>query len=368
MNPLTPEEVADTDLTSQPLLRTPMHLDLANALTSDLIDAALYERIRHLPEWREQSIPFRIDANAVLPVDASVLVNLRGRRSSAIVAEGPGFVVQVKSWNSSAALFVAAMSATDADGIIDGMNARIERPVSDTVPLTLWRLQEGRARSWQRDLEVPEWPTIARNYPGRAALEALMGLRSISSSGRLMLWTGPPGTGKTYAIRALAQAWSSWCSAHLVIDPEQFFGDAGYLIDVMSQEEDEDSEETPKSRLIICEDADDFMRARELTGSALGRLLNVADGMLGQGLRNIVLLTSNTPTARLDPALTRPGRMLANLEFRPFSGVEARAWLGDARVTVPEGGATLAELYELNGVTTRHLDATVPTQATGAYL
>ncbi|MGQ0465439.1 MAG: DUF5925 domain-containing protein [Sporichthyaceae bacterium] len=367
MNPLSPEEVTDTDLTAAPVLRTPMTIDLASAGTSYLADAALYERIRHLPEWRKVSIPFRVEPNDLLPADASVVVNLRGKSHTSVVAEGPGFVLQIETWAASGAVFVAAMSAADADGIVEAINDRLCKPVSTSVPITLWRLQEGKARSWQRDLEVPEWSAIARNYPGAASLEALMSLESVAGSGRLMLWTGPPGTGKTYAIRALARAWSSWCSTHLVIDPEHFFGDAGYLIDVMSQDDDADDEDVKRARLIVCEDADEFMRARELTGHGLGRLLNVADGLLGQGLNNIVLLTSNTPVAQLDPALTRPGRMLANLQFPAFSAVQARSWLGEEPVAVP-AGATLAELYELAGVTKRHLHVPAETRSTGAYL
>lgn len=316
------------------------------------------------------SIPFHIEPAALLPEDAGVLVNLRGKRHANVVAEGPGFVVQIQTWAACASVFVAAMSAADADGIAAAIDGKISRPASETVPITLWRLQDGKARSWQRDLQVPEWSDIARNYPGRTALEALMPLESVAGSGRLMLWTGPPGTGKTYAIRALARAWSSWCSTHLVIDPEQFFGDAGYLIDVMSEDDEHDDEdgETRRGRLIVYEDADEFMRARELTGHGLGRLLNVADGLLGQGLNNIVLLTSNTPVARLDPALTRPGRKPANLEFPAFSHAQARGWLGDGAVAVPDGGATLAELYELAGVTKRHLHVPAETRSTGAYL
>ena len=32
--------------------------------------------------------------------------------------------------------------------------------------------------------------------------------------GRLIVWRGPPGTGKTWALRALAGAWREWCGVH----------------------------------------------------------------------------------------------------------------------------------------------------------
>ena len=39
-----------------------------------------------------------------------------------------------------------------------------------------------------------------------------------SGSGQLLLWHGPPGTGKTSALRALARSWVSWCHVHYITD------------------------------------------------------------------------------------------------------------------------------------------------------
>ena len=98
-------------------------------------------------------------------------------------------------------------------------------------------------------------------------------------------------------------------------------------------------------KLVIAEDADEYVRsdARRRAGASLGRLLNVADGMLGQGLNTLVLLTTNEEIARLHPAVVRPGRCLCLVEFERFNTAEARAWLGDDSVT---DEPTLAELYE----------------------
>ena len=90
-------------------------------------------------------------------------------------------------------------------------------------------------------------------------------------------------------------------------------------------------------RCLVLEDADNYLHA-EAGGreAAVSRLLNTADGLIGND-RLLVLLTMNTPADRLNPALLRPGRMLASIGFERFAQVEARRWLG--RPTSPWAGS-----------------------------
>lgn len=79
----------------------------------------------------------------------------------------------------------------------------------------------------------------------------------------------------------------------------------------------------------------------------MARLLNLTDGLLGQGLRAMVCITTNEELSRLHPAVVRPGRCLAEIEIGPLTRAEALAWLG-APARIKEEGATLAELYALS--------------------
>src|SRR5439155_12387487 len=98
---------------------------------------------------------------------------------------------------------------------------------------------------------------------------------------------------------------------------------------------------------LILEDTGELLTAdaKQRTGQGLSRLLNVADGLLGQGLRVLVLVTTNEPLRTLHPAVGRSGRCLSNLEFPPFPADEAEGWL-EAHGAVGDGGSrTLASLY-----------------------
>jgi hypothetical protein len=99
----------------------------------------------------------------------------------------------------------------------------------------------------------------------------------------------------------------------------------------------------------MLEDSGEFltMDAKARTGQALSRFLNVVDGLIGQGLRLLVLVTSNEALGTLHPAVSRPGRCVQKIRFQPFTTVEANAWLarhGEAR-SMGERSRTLAELY-----------------------
>jgi hypothetical protein len=161
-----------------------------------------------------------------------------------------------------------------------------------------------------------------------------------------------------------------------VIDSERLYGDSDYLMSVLlgHDPDDDDEEEQPRWRLLILEDCDELIRAnaKKEAGQALGRLLNVTDGLIGHGLRLLVAITTNEPLGALHPAIVRPGRCLAEVHIGKLSRAEAVAWLGPGAAAtdsdaIPFDGATLAELYELRGT----LKAVRPTPlraVTGMYL
>jgi hypothetical protein len=197
-----------------------------------------------------------------------------------------------------------------------------------------------------REVDAESFDAIASNYSAsvRMALTRLIETRA-PDSGRLILWRGEPGTGKSHALRALARAWAPWCSAHFSMDPAELLGHGGaYMLDVLTWE----GAAADRWRLVILEDAGELIAAdaRAAAGQALSRLLNVADGVLGQGTRTLLLITTNEPVRRLHPGTRRPGRCLADIEFTPLSIDEANAWLAarghERRVDRP---TALAELF-----------------------
>jgi hypothetical protein len=224
-----------------------------------------------------------------------------------------------------------------------------DEPVpDDKVPMRFWSADSGSGYAVRRAIDVPAWDGIERNYPG-AVREALAGLLAAErpGAGSLLLWHGPPGTGKTHAVQALARAWRSWCSVHCVTDPENLLRSTSYLMDVVTEGIGDD--ERPW-RLVVLEDAGELMdaSARAEVGQGLSRLLNLTDGLLGQGVRSILLVTTNEPIARLHPAVRRPGRCWMAIDFGPLGADEANAWLALAGVErAVARPATLAELYTI---------------------
>jgi 2'-5' RNA ligase len=229
---------------------------------------------------------------------------------------------------------------------------------SGTVPVTFWADGRFGPTSRLRRIEANPWPAIEGNYPAavQAALARLMDGFEPGKDGQLLLWQGPPGTGKTWALRALASEWADCAEFHYITDPDAFFvTNPSYLIDVLLHDSYEELEPDGtvvtaagggKWRVLIFEDTGELLSAdaKEAYGQGLSRLLNVVDGMIGQGLRVLAIVTTNDELGELHPAVVRPGRCASQIEFAAFDAEEASEWLGETT-----GAGTLAELYARKG-------------------
>ena len=119
----------------------------------------------------------------------------------------------------------------------------------------------------------------------------------------------------------MAREWAGRARFQVVLDPNIVFSRSSHLMSVIM---DDPRNEVPEWRVLVVEDADELLRedAKSRVGQALSRLLNLGDGILGQGMKVIVLITTNEPIQRLHPALLRPGRCLTEIEFRKFTAAE----------------------------------------------
>jgi len=233
-----------------------------------------------------------------------------------------------------------------------------ERVEDQTVTIDFWNMTSQGARSVARDLVVPTWEEIRGNYgkPLRETIDPVMRGFKAGKGGQLVLAEGPPGVGKSYFLRSLIWEWREWAHSEYIVDPDQFFGQrSDYMMQVLLNDGknpwDFDGDDMKdKWRLLIMEDAGEFLHAdaKMREGQGFSRLLNVVDGLIGQGLKILILITTNEKVNDLDPAVSRPGRCALRLDFNKLEKDDIREWYEYHELEVPEkipNYASLAELF-----------------------
>jgi hypothetical protein len=329
-----------------------------------------------------------------------------GDGHSSVVYEDDDAVLVVTLQGGFVHAQAAATESAAADRALASLRDRMPSPepiASHDVPVTFWTYSQHGPIPSMRAISVPEWSEIRENYARRTreGLEAIMSGFTPAHGGQLILWHGEVGTGKTFALRALAWEWREWCQIHYIVDPDTFFGErADYLMSVLTQpampenfvsmprvgmfggvvthgiyaygddfDEDEidgdgDAADPKHWRLLVLEDTGELLRpdAKSIIGQGLSRFLNVVDGLIGQGLRVLVLVTTNEEIKTLHPAVARPGRCAADIEFEALSPTEASEWLSrHGSAEHAKRPRILASLYaEVEG-----RDPTEPPRTTG---
>jgi hypothetical protein len=330
----------------------------------------------HANETRLDEV--RADAS-LLPPGVVIARTARDQSREALLGSGPGWTIRVSRWREGGAdVSVTAETPELAAEVLQLATKDAAPPPPepdvDTVSMGFWHrsARRGLVRS-TRQVTAEPWAAIQANYP-KAARQGLAELVAVTASdiaGRLLLLHGAPGTGKSTALRTLAREWRAWCQADCVLDAENLFGDPGYLMDVVLGN---DAGDDSRWRLLVLEDCDELIQAqaKQLAGQALSRLLNLTDGILGQGRKVLIAITTNEDLYRLHPAVIRPGRCLAQVEVGRFPPAEAARWLRDSGADHQNvafaSPVTLAELYALRSGRKGAADIYRAPEAVGQYL
>jgi hypothetical protein len=325
--------VHDCGFTSQ--LAHTMMTGMTSAAAEALAGEPLFPRGEEIMAWRDGS------NDLTLIYDAA---DGLGHRAIALLS------FDAYPPNTFLAAVISGKEGGDADWFRDtlfaGLPAAIPAPPppDDSVRVTFTYGDDSQAVSYQRVLTAPSWQEIRGNYAPAAAarLEKLIATGPAGQRGKVGVLHGVPGSGKTTFLRSLFREWKDKTVVTVILDPDVFFADARYARDVIL-------EESGRCHLLVFEDAETHITTRENGKNAgLGQLLNLGDGLVGQGLDLQLLFTTNALRNELDPAVVRPGRCFLNAEIPAFSAQDAAVWLKEhASTAVPDGELTLAQMYEL---------------------
>lgn len=164
------------------------------------------------------------------------------------------------------------------------------------------------------------FPISMENYDPNIHAQIENVIRDLNSavpSGRLSLFEGPPGSGKTFLIRGLVSEVKK--ATFIFIPPSMVpaLGDPS-LVGTLTNLSSSSGGGGPV--VLICEDADSILTKRAADNmAAVSSLLNLTSGLMGDLLDIRVVATTNAKKTEMDEALVRSGRLNEYIQVQRLS-------------------------------------------------
>lgn len=167
--------------------------------------------------------------------------------------------------------------------------------------------------------------------------EKIVAALSTKDKQGVLLLHGVPGSGKTHYIRYLINTLQEKELIYVPPDMAYALSSPDFLPFLMKH----------SNAVLIIEDAENIIRDRQFQDNqAVANLLNLSDGLLGDCLNLQIIATFNSDITKIDAALLRKGRLIAEWKFDKLPADQAQK-LSDqlgftTKITEP---MTLAEIY-----------------------
>jgi len=189
-------------------------------------------------------------------------------------------------------------------------------------------------------------PLIKENYPNKIQTQIEKSIEWVQTKnpyGRITIMSGPRGTGKSFAIRAMV---TKAKNVHWILVPSDIAGqlaNPNFITTLLSERFSE------KSIALIIEDGDNLIRKRNSNNEdVVSQILNFGDGLIGDIIDLKLIITTNKSLYDIDDAITRPGRLHDIIEFTELNKEQANSVF--ERLTGEkdkyEEGKFLAYIYE----------------------
>lgn len=234
---------------------------------------------------------------------------------------GKDFVISYNDCNTTPYIHHVSIYVKDLKKLPDGLKEVLifEDPGKETAHAKISYLYIGEDGILEKDdmkIKETHFDDIKENYNDDIIKlnKNVADFINEESSG-LAIFHGIPGTGKTYYIRSIIDAFPD--KEFTYISETDFMNlcdNKRYLI------------KFGKNNVFIMEDCEMLLMKRDKNvHNQISDILNIADGMLGDSINLKIICTFNTNTYNIDEALLRKGRIKIDYEFRELSSEKSKA-------------------------------------------